>query len=118
MTQDSKIIIAVPKGRILDELLPMLGKAGIEPEEDFFNEKSRALQFATNRDDINLIRVRAFDVATFVAFGAAQIGVVGSDVLEEFDYTELYAPIDLGIGQCRLSLAMPESEAVKEDPTK
>lgn len=115
-TQSKKIILAVPKGRILEELLPVLKSADIVPDDEFFNDKSRALQFTTNRPDIDLIRVRAFDVATFVAFGAAQIGVVGSDVLEEFDYTEIYAPVDLGIGVCRLSLAMPEKEALKEVP--
>lgn len=115
-TKSNKIILAVPKGRILEELLPVLKSADIVPGDDFFNDKSRALQFTTNQPDIDLIRVRAFDVATFVAFGAAQIGVVGSDVLEEFDYTEIYAPVDLGIGACRLSLAMPEKEALKEVP--
>jgi ATP phosphoribosyltransferase len=59
---------------------------------------------------MRLIRVRAFDVATFVAHGAAQAGIVGSDVIEEFDYPELYAPVDLGIGRCRLSVAGPARE--------
>jgi ATP phosphoribosyltransferase len=63
------------------------------------------LAFGTNRDDMRIIRVRAFDVATFVAHGAAQVGIVGSDVIEEFDYADLYAPVDLGIGLCRLSVA-------------
>ncbi len=101
------IIFALPKGRILSDAIPLLKAVGIEPEVDFFNKESRALQFATNRDDIKIIRVRAFDVATFVAHGAAHIGVVGSDVIEEFDYSELYAPVDLGIGGCRLSVAKP-----------
>src|SRR3546814_19087969 len=60
---------------------------------------------------ISLIRVRAFDVATFVAHGAAQLGIVGSDVVDEFAFSELYAPVDLGIGHCRLSLAGPEGSA-------
>lgn len=102
------LIIAVPKGRILKELQPLLAKAGIKPEKTFFDEESRALNFATNHPDVSLIRVRSFDVATFVAFGAAQMGICGSDVLEEFDYPDLYAPLDLGIGKCRLSLAAPE----------
>lgn len=109
--------MALPKGRILEEVLPLLESAGVVPDEDFFNKKSRALQFKTNRPDLNIIRVRAFDVATFVAFGAAQIGVVGSDVLDEFNYSEIYAPLDLGIGKCRLSLAMPKEEAEAEDPS-
>lgn len=101
----NKTILAVPKGRILEELLPLLQKCGIEPEADFSKESSRKLQFTTNLPHLSIIRVRAFDVATFVAYGAADLGVVGSDVLEEFQYAELYAPLDLGIGHCRLSVA-------------
>ena len=110
------IIFAVPKGRILEEALPLLARAGIVPEAAFSDETSRALQFATNRDDVNLIRVRAFDVATFVAHGAAQAGIVGSDVIDEFDYSELYAPVDLGIGHCRISVAEPAALAANDDP--
>ena len=65
------------------------------------------LRFKTNNPDIELIRVRSFDVATFVAFGAAHLGICGNDVLSEFDYPEIYAPIDLGIGKCRMSAAAP-----------
>ncbi|HMI19487.1 MAG TPA: ATP phosphoribosyltransferase [Sphingomonas sp.] len=110
------IIIAVPKGRILAEVMPLFARAGIEPEAAFADEDSRALRFATNRPDIGLIRVRAFDVATFVAHGAAQLGIVGSDVLMEFDYSELYAPVDLGIGHCRISVAEPADLAAKDNP--
>ena len=101
------LIFALPKGRILEEALPLLGQAGVVPDADFFDKASRALSFATNRPDIRLIRVRAFDVATFVAHGAAQAGIVGSDVIDEFDYADLYAPVDLDIGHCRLSVAEP-----------
>lgn len=110
------LIIAVPKGRILAELLPVLARAGIAPEPAFADEDSRALRFATDRLDLSLIRVRAFDVATFVAHGAAQLGVVGSDVLDEFDYSELYAPVDLGIGRCRIAVAEPRAMAERDDP--
>ena len=110
------IIFAVPKGRILEEALPMLSRAGIVPEAAFNDSKSRALKFATNREDVSLIRVRAFDVATFVAHGAAQIGIVGSDVIDEFDYSELYAPVDLDIGHCRISVAEPAEMAATDDP--
>jgi ATP phosphoribosyltransferase len=110
------IIFAVPKGRILEEALPMLSRAGIVPEPAFTDGKSRALKFATNRPDVSLIRVRAFDVATFVAHGAAQIGIVGSDVIDEFDYSELYAPVDLDIGHCRISVAEPAEMAATDDP--
>ena len=110
------VIIAVPKGRILEEALPLLARAGIVPEPAFSDEKSRALSFATSHPGISLIRVRAFDVATFVAHGAAQLGIVGSDVLLEFDYSEIYAPVDLGIGHCRLSIAEPAALAATDDP--
>jgi ATP phosphoribosyltransferase len=110
------IIIAVPKGRILKEVMPLFTHAGIVPEPAFSDEDSRALRFSTDREDIGLIRVRAFDVATFVAHGAAQLGIVGSDVLMEFDYSELYAPVDLGIGHCRLSVAEPRELAERDDP--
>jgi ATP phosphoribosyltransferase len=109
------IILAIPKGRILEEALPLLARVGIVPEPAFADEGSRALRFATNHADIGIIRVRAFDVATFVAHGAAQLGIVGSDVLMEFDYSELYAPVDLGIGQCRLSVAEPVALAASDD---
>jgi len=104
------IVFALPKGRILDEALPLLHAAGIVPDGEFFDKGSRALRFATNRPDLSLIRVRAFDVATFVAHGAAQLGIVGSDVIDEFDYADLYAPVDLDIGHCRLSVAEPVRE--------
>ena len=110
------LILAVPKGRILEECLPLLAHVGIIPEPAFADENSRALRFRTNTDAIDLIRVRAFDVATFVAHGAAQLGIVGSDVLMEFDYSELYAPVDLGIGHCRISVAEPADMAAQDDP--
>lgn len=100
-----QLTFAVPKGRILDEALPVMARAGVEPDAEFHDPKSRALAFACTRPDMRIIRVRAFDVATFVAHGAAQVGIVGSDVIEEFDYADLYAPVDLGIGLCRLSVA-------------
>lgn len=111
MTTEQPIIIALPKGRILEELEPVLQKVGIVPEPDFKNSASRKLKFDTNVPGLSIIRVRSFDVATFVAFGAAQIGVAGNDVLMEFDYDEIYAPLDLGIGKCRLSLCQPKDDA-------
>lgn len=106
-----KLIIALPKGRILEETIPFFNAVGIKPEAAFFDKDSRLLRFKTNLDDVELIRVRSFDVATFVAFGAAQLGVCGNDVLAEFDYPEIYAPIDLGIGKCRMSAAAPAGYA-------
>ncbi len=101
------LTFAIPKGRILEEALPMMERAGVVPDAEFFDKKSRALSFAVEGSDMRLIRVRAFDVATFVAHGAAQVGIVGSDVVEEFAYADLYAPVDLDIGHCRLSVAEP-----------
>jgi len=101
------LTFAVPKGRILDEALPLMARAGLVPEAAFHDKGSRALSFATEDGSLRIIRVRAFDVATFVAHGAAQVGIVGSDVVEEYLYPDLYAPVDLGIGHCRLSLAVP-----------
>ena len=104
---DQPLTFAVPKGRILDEALPIMARAGVVPEAAFHDKANRALTFATDDGAMRIIRVRAFDVATFVAHGAAQAGIVGSDVIEEFDYPDLYAPVDLGIGRCRLSVAGP-----------
>jgi len=103
------LVFALPKGRILKEALPLLESVGIRPEAALFDDDSRALRFSTNRDDVSVIRVRSFDVATFVAFGAAHLGIVGNDVLAEFAYSELYSPVDLGIGRCRLSVAEPRA---------
>ena len=104
-----KIIMAVPKGRILKELNPLLNKTGIVPENEFFCKDSRKLMFNTNVDFLKFIRVRSFDVATFVAIGAAQIGIAGDDVLNEFNYEEIYKVLDLKIGKCRLSVAKNNS---------
>ncbi|MGC1269045.1 MAG: ATP phosphoribosyltransferase [Croceibacterium sp.] len=103
----AELTFAVPKGRILDEALPVMARAGVVPESAFHDKGNRALSFASEDGATRIIRVRAFDVATFVAHGAAQVGIVGSDVIEEFDYSELYAPVDLDIGHCRLSVAEP-----------
>ena len=114
---DDQLILAVPKGRIATELQTMFQRTGLEPEPAFFDEKSRQLRFKSNIPGVDLIRVRSFDVATFVAFGAAHLGVAGSDVLMEFDYPELLSPLDLRIGHCRLSVAAPASLVQQENPT-
>ncbi|MHA1540251.1 MAG: ATP phosphoribosyltransferase [Alphaproteobacteria bacterium] len=111
----SKLIFALPKGRIAEQAVPMLEKIGIIPEDDFFDKSSRKLKFSTNQPDMDVIRVRSFDVATFVAFGAAHIGIAGSDVIEEFNYSEIYAPLDLNIGVCRLVIAC-KNEYAAENP--
>jgi ATP phosphoribosyltransferase len=117
-TGAAAFVLALPKGRILRELAPVLGRAGLEPEADFHNEDSRKLRFSTSDPKLELIRVRSFDVATFVAFGAAQLGVAGNDVLLEFDYPEIYAPVDLGIGKCRLAVAEPAEMVGGDDPNR
>ncbi len=114
--QMKKILMAIPKGRILDELNPLLESIDIIPEKDFFNESSRKLVFTTNRKNLDVVKVRSFDVATFVKFGAADIGICGSDVLAEFSSPEIFPVLDLGIGKCRLSIAAKKS--VELDLTK
>lgn len=113
MDLQTPLVLALPKGRILKEVMPLLRAAGIEPEAAFDDPASRALQFKTNIDHLSIIRVRAFDAATFVAFGAAHMGVVGNDVLQEFAYDGLYSPLDLDIGYCRLSVAVPNKMAAE-----
>ena len=116
MKNDSNLIIAVPRGRILIELRQLLKKINIIPEKLFYDERCRRLSFKTNIKNITFIKVRAFDVCTFVAFGAADLGVCGSDVIEEFNYSEIYTPLDLNIGHCRLSVAALKTLLKKEDP--
>ncbi len=112
------MVLALPKGRILDEVMPLLARAGIRPDAAFNDPQDRQLRFRTNRPEIEVIRVRSFDVATFVAFGAAALGVVGSDVLMEFDYPEVYAPVDLKVGRCRLAVAEPAQLSRQDDPSR
>ena len=116
--QNEALILALPKGRILAECGPLLARAGIIPAPDHAAEESRRLRFETNDPTLDVVRVRPFDVATFVAFGAAQVGICGADVLMEFDYPEIYAPLDLGIGACRISVAEPRETAGTDDPTR
>jgi len=112
----SKIIISIPRGRIIRELKKILMKTSFAPEAEMFDDKSRKLTFLSKNKNINFIKVRAFDACTFVAFGAAQIGIAGEDVIKEFDYSEIYAPIELNVGHCRLSVAALQTLLKKEDP--
>ncbi len=118
VAEDQELVLALPKGRILEEAVPLLARAGIEPEPDFSDQESRKLCFDTNVPGLRIIRVRSFDVATFVAFGAAHLGIAGSDVLMEFDYSENYAPLDLGIGKCRMIVAEPGDMLADDDPAR
>ena len=99
----SQITIALSKGRILKDTLPLLKMAGIEPDED--PEKSRKLVIATTHPQVSLLIVRASDVPTYVEYGAADMGVAGKDVLMEHNSTELYEPLDLNIARCKLMTA-------------
>ena len=116
--EEGTLILALPKGRILAEVMPVVRRAGIEPEADFDDQGSRRLLFNTNVDTVKIIRVRSFDVATFVAFGAAHFGVAGDDVLMEFDYPEIYVPLDLDVGHCRLVVAEPKEMMESDDPSR
>lgn len=118
MRANQPLVLALPKGRILKEVRPLLDEVGISPEPAFDDPKARQLRFATNVDGLSIIRVRSFDIATFVAFGAAHLGVAGNDVLMEFDYAELYAPVDLDIGHCHLAVAEPRDMSNKDDPRR
>jgi ATP phosphoribosyltransferase len=111
-----KLVMALPNGRILGEVMPLLRRIGIEPEPAFDDPATRKLRFTTSEPGLDLIRVRSFDAATFVAFGAAQLGVAGNDVLMEFNYSEIYAPLDLEIGHCRMMVAAPKDWVGQEDP--
>lgn len=100
------ITLALSKGRIFEETVPLLAKAGIVPLEE--PEKSRKLIIATNRPDVRIIIVRATDVPTYVQHGAADLGVAGKDVLIEHSGAGLYQPIDLNIAKCKLCVAVKE----------
>lgn len=98
------ITIALSKGRIFEETLPLLEKAGIIPLET--PKDSRKLIIKTNRDDVRLLIVRATDTPTYVRYGAADLGIAGRDVLYEADMTGLYQPVDLNIAKCKMMVAV------------
>ena len=104
---NNALTIALSKGRIFKETLPLLAAAGIEPVDD--PETSRKLILDTNQKDVKLVIIRASDVPTYVGYGAADIGVAGKDVLMEHGGEGLYEPLDLGIARCRLMVAGPEN---------
>lgn len=102
----NQVTIALSKGRIFTETLPLLAAAGIEPQED--PETSRKLIIGTNRPDVRIVIVRATDVPTYVRYGAADLGIAGKDVLHEHGSEGLYQPVDLGIARCKMVVAVPE----------
>ncbi|HMW17392.1 MAG TPA: ATP phosphoribosyltransferase [Accumulibacter sp.] len=101
----NRITIALSKGRIFDETMPLLAAAGIVPSED--PQTSRRLIIPTNREEVRIVIVRATDAPTYVQYGAADLGVAGKDVLLEHGSEGLYQPIDLGIAKCRMMVAVP-----------
>lgn len=105
MNDFSGITVALSKGRIFEETLPLLAAAGIVPAED--PEQSRKLIIATNRSDVRVVIVRASDVPTYVQYGAADLGIAGKDVLLEHDGVGIYQPLDLKIASCRMCVAVP-----------
>ncbi|MEC9020818.1 MAG: ATP phosphoribosyltransferase, partial [Pseudomonadota bacterium] len=115
-----QLILALSKGRILDETLPLLADAGITPAEDL--SKSRKLLFDTNLPDVKLVIIRATDVPTYVQLGAADVGIAGKDVLLEHGAEGLYEPLDLEIARCKLMTAgvtgQPPAKARRRVATK
>lgn len=99
------ITLALPKGRIFEEALPLLTRAGVVPEES--PAQTRKLLIGTSVADLRIVVVRASDVPTYVQYGAAELGIVGSDILMEHGGDGLYQPVDLSIGHCRLCVAAP-----------
>ncbi len=97
------LTIAISKGRIYEDAMPLLAAAGVHPTED--PEKSRKLIIPTSREDVQLLVIRAADVPTYVEYGAADLGIAGKDVLVEYGAEGLYEPLDLGIAKCRLMTA-------------
>jgi ATP phosphoribosyltransferase len=115
MTMPDKITIAVSKGRIYDEAMPLLAQLDIVPTDD--PKKSRKLILQTNQPNIQLLVIRATDVPTYVERGAAELGIAGKDVLMEYSGDGLYEPIDLGIAQCRMMLAgLKDAKPVTDRP--
>jgi ATP phosphoribosyltransferase len=108
---NTPITIALSKGRIFRETLPLLAAAGIEPVDD--PDTSRKLILDTSQDEVKLVIIRAADVPTYVEYGAADLGVAGKDVLMEHGGNGLYEPVDLGIARCRLMVAGPEHGAAR-----
>jgi ATP phosphoribosyltransferase len=111
----NSLTIALSKGRILEDTLPLLAEAGVEPVDD---PASRKLILDTTRPDVKLVIIRAADVPTYVQFGAADLGVAGKDVLMEYEGSGLYELLDLQIAKCRLAVAEPAGLAASDDPQK
>lgn len=107
--RDNKLVIALTKGRILEEVLPLLEKAGVIPAEDI--SKSRKLIFDSNLEDVQLMVIRGSDVPTYVELGSADIGITGKDILMEVGSEGYYEPLDLKLATCRLMTAAPVNQS-------
>ncbi len=114
MNTPMAITVALSKGRILEESLALLARAGVEPLED--PQASRKLILDTNDSSIKLVAIRAADVPTYVRYGATDLGVAGKDVLMEYEGNGVYELLDLKIGRCRLMVAEPAKLAERDDP--
>ena len=112
-----KIIIAIPRGRIIEECKKILKKTSFAPDPMLFSDKTRKLTFSSKDPNIDYIKVRAFDVCTFVAFGAAHVGIAGDDVIQEYDYSEIYSPLNLNSGHCKLSVDAPKKLSKSDNPS-
>lgn len=112
----SQLVIALTKGRILEEVLPLFARADILPGEDI--SKSRKLIFDTNLDNVKLMVIRGSDVPTYVEFGSADMGVVGKDLILEYGSEGFYEPLDLKIARCRLMTAQPVNCQVNQGRLK
>jgi ATP phosphoribosyltransferase len=112
----SELVIALTKGRILEETLPLFEKAGVVPAEDIFN--SRKLLFATNLPQVKIMVIRGADVPTYVEFGSADMGVAGKDLILEYGSEGFYEPLDLKIAKCRLMTAEPIQATAKSERLK
>ncbi len=114
----NKLIIAIPRGRITKDCRSILSKTSFAPDPLLFDKDTRKLKFKSKNKNIEYIKVRSFDACTFVAFGAAHIGIAGEDVIKEFNFSEVYAPLNLNIGHCKISIAALKSLLSNEDPDK
>ena len=112
MKLEHTLTIALTKGRILKETLPLLAEVGIAPQEDL--DSSRKLIVATTVPNISLVILRGSDVPTYVRHGAADVGIVGKDMLLEFGGEGIYEPLDLGIARCRLMTAGPAADPTED----
>ena len=118
MLANEKLIFALPKGRILSGVMPLVKKVGIQLESAFEDGDDRRLRLSTNHSDLDVILVRSIDMATILSFGAAHFGIAGADVLMESDSREIYSPLDLKVGFCRMVVAELNELASEDNPKR